>query len=64
MLKSISSIKGVKHFSRLEQKNIKGGFNNDDYGVCKTPYSFLCGIPNHICCNQMCVLETHPACNF
>ena len=38
--------------------------SNDESGVCKEKYGFFCGVENHICCNYMCVLPTHAACNL
>ncbi|WP_271766067.1 hypothetical protein [Aquimarina algiphila] len=64
MLKNISNINGIQFLNKSVQKDIKGGsLDGDTYGVC-LPHAFLCGIPDHICCNDLCVLETHPACNF
>ncbi|RSC93428.1 hypothetical protein [Tenacibaculum singaporense] len=60
MKKSILNLGVV--LSKTNQKLING--SNDNYGECKEKNSFFCGIENHICCNYMCVLPTHPACNF
>ncbi|CAL2060354.1 hypothetical protein [Tenacibaculum sp. 190524A05c] len=62
MKKSISKLGKV--LKKSEQRNINGSFFDDEYGVCKERFSFSCGVPNHVCCNYMCVLITHPACGF
>ncbi|WP_158594496.1 hypothetical protein [Aquimarina sp. AD1] len=47
------------------QKGINGGFYFDgEYGECPTLNSFFCGVPDHICCNGLCVLPEHPACGL
>lgn len=51
--------------TKSEQKVIIGAsLQGGNYGECKSRYSFDCGVPDHICCNYMCVLPSHPACNF
>ena len=62
MKKSILNL--GKILNKDEQKNITGSFDNDEYGVCRSRYSFSCGVPGHICCNYLCVLPEHPACGL
>ncbi|WP_299709881.1 hypothetical protein [uncultured Tenacibaculum sp.] len=63
MKKSILNL--GKKLSSNELKNITGSFNDpDEYGLCRTRFGFFCGVPDHICCNFMCVLPTHGACKF
>ncbi|WP_298544435.1 hypothetical protein [uncultured Aquimarina sp.] len=65
MFKNISKINGIQVLNKSVQKDINGGsFDGDGYGVCLRPNSFFCGIPDHICCNGLCVLPEHPACGF
>jgi len=59
MKKSILNI--GRALNKTEQKKINGG---REYGECLFRYSFDCGVPDHICCNFLCVLPTHPACGF
>ncbi|MDE1207255.1 MULTISPECIES: hypothetical protein [Tenacibaculum] len=59
MKKSILNL--GKNLSKTEQQSINGSIN--EYGECKEKYSFFCGVENHVCCNYMCVLPTHAACN-
>ncbi|KIX22375.1 hypothetical protein SY27_00510 [Flavobacterium sp. 316] len=54
-------LKFGKVLTKSEQKAIKGA---SSYGECESKYSFDCGVPNHVCCNYMCVLPSHPACQF
>ncbi|TSE05583.1 MULTISPECIES: hypothetical protein [Aquimarina] len=64
-MKNIVNINGIKRLNKSVQKTITGGFTDpDEYGYCPTPNSFFCGVPGHICCNGLCVLPTHGACNF
>lgn len=57
-------LKFGKVLTKSEQKSIIGANSfGDEYGVCNSRYSFFCGVPDHVCCNYMCVLITHPACN-
>ena len=60
MKKSILNLGKV--LNKTEQQLINGSING--YGECQEKYGFFCGVENHICCNYMCVLPTHPACNF
>ncbi|MGY3795614.1 hypothetical protein [uncultured Aquimarina sp.] len=65
MFKKISKIQGVQVLNKSTQKGIQGGFYFDgEYGECPTPNSFFCGVPDHICCNGLCVLPEHPACGL
>ncbi|TDQ23968.1 hypothetical protein [Tenacibaculum caenipelagi] len=50
-----------KSLSQAKQKLIFGG--TDEYGVCKEKFGFFCGVDGHVCCNYMCVLPSHSACN-
>lgn len=65
MFEKISKIQGVQVLNKSTQKGIQGGiFFDGEYGECPTPNSFFCGVPDHICCNSLCVLPEHPACGL
>lgn len=65
MFKGISNLGKV--LNKTEQQSIMGAsIFHGEPGQCppSNPNSFFCGFDDHICCNGLCVLPSHPACGL